>query len=143
MKEEFKATPASKASLSADREEAIRRMAYTLYEARGRIGGHELEDWLRAEALVAQASAERPGASPIVVAVDAASALVLPAEPFKTARKARPAAKAVGAAAKKAGAGAAKTATTTKAGTAVTPAGKTAAADAPARKRAPPKPRTP
>ena len=37
-------------------EEAVRRMAYTLYEARGCIGGHELEDWLRAEALVAQAS---------------------------------------------------------------------------------------
>jgi hypothetical protein len=29
--------------------EKIRRRAYELYEQRGRDGGHELEDWLRAE----------------------------------------------------------------------------------------------
>ena len=30
--------------------EAIGRRAYELYEARGRLPGHELEDWLAAEA---------------------------------------------------------------------------------------------
>jgi len=30
-------------------EEKIRRRAYALYEERGREGGHELDDWLRAE----------------------------------------------------------------------------------------------
>ena len=30
-------------------EEEIRRRAYELFEARGGEGGHELEDWLRAE----------------------------------------------------------------------------------------------
>ena len=31
-------------------EEEIRRRAYELYEARGRGDGHDLEDWLEAEA---------------------------------------------------------------------------------------------
>lgn len=31
-------------------EEEIRRRAYELYEARGRQDGHELDDWLEAEA---------------------------------------------------------------------------------------------
>lgn len=31
-------------------EEDIRARAYELFEARGREEGHELEDWLRAEA---------------------------------------------------------------------------------------------
>ncbi len=30
-------------------EETIRTLAYELYEERGREGGHELDDWLRAE----------------------------------------------------------------------------------------------
>ncbi len=30
-------------------EEQVRARAYELFEARGREGGHELEDWLRAE----------------------------------------------------------------------------------------------
>lgn len=34
----------------AEREEQIRRRAYELYEARGREDGHELDDWLQAEA---------------------------------------------------------------------------------------------
>jgi hypothetical protein len=38
-----------------DREEVIRLTAYSFYEARGRVDGHELEDWLKAEAQVAQA----------------------------------------------------------------------------------------
>jgi hypothetical protein len=33
-----------------DSEEEIRRRAYELYEARGRGDGHDLEDWLEAEA---------------------------------------------------------------------------------------------
>ena len=32
--------------------EQIRRRAYELYEERGREGGHEIEDWLRAESEV-------------------------------------------------------------------------------------------
>ena len=36
-----------------DIEEEIRRRAYELYEARGREDGHDLEDWLRAEAEIA------------------------------------------------------------------------------------------
>lgn len=31
-------------------EEEIRRRAYELYEARGREDGHDVEDWLEAEA---------------------------------------------------------------------------------------------
>ncbi|MGA8189298.1 MAG: DUF2934 domain-containing protein [Candidatus Sulfotelmatobacter sp.] len=31
-------------------EEEIRRRAYELYEERGREDGHDLDDWLRAEA---------------------------------------------------------------------------------------------
>jgi hypothetical protein len=31
-------------------EEEIRCRAYALYEERGREGGHDLDDWLRAEA---------------------------------------------------------------------------------------------
>ena len=33
-----------------NREEEIRRHAYELYEERGREDGHDVEDWLRAEA---------------------------------------------------------------------------------------------
>jgi len=32
------------------REEEIRRRAHELYEERGREDGHDMEDWLRAEA---------------------------------------------------------------------------------------------
>lgn len=32
------------------REDQIRGRAYELYEARGRTDGHDLEDWLEAEA---------------------------------------------------------------------------------------------
>ncbi len=37
---------------SFDRDQAIREAAYACYEARGREPGHELEDWLKAEALL-------------------------------------------------------------------------------------------
>jgi DUF2934 family protein len=33
-------------------EEEIRRRAYEIYEERGREDGHDLDDWLRAEAEV-------------------------------------------------------------------------------------------
>ena len=36
------------------REEQIRTRAYELYEARGREEGHDLEDWLEAEAKTTQ-----------------------------------------------------------------------------------------
>jgi hypothetical protein len=39
-------------------EQAVRRRAQELYEQRGRLAGHELEDWLQAEAEVA---AQHPG----------------------------------------------------------------------------------
>lgn len=36
----------------ADREQRVRETAYYYYEARGHVDGHEVEDWLRAEAEV-------------------------------------------------------------------------------------------
>jgi hypothetical protein len=39
--------------LATEREQAVRRVAYELYQARGGLDGHALEDWLQAEALVA------------------------------------------------------------------------------------------
>lgn len=48
--------PAS-ADPPAGHEEAVRRIAYVLYEERGCIDGHEVEDWLRAEVLVGQQAA--------------------------------------------------------------------------------------
>jgi len=37
-------------AVEADREEQIRMRAYELYEARGGEDGHDIEDWLEAEA---------------------------------------------------------------------------------------------
>ncbi len=39
-------------------EEAIRRRAYELYEQRGRKDGHDMDDWLRAEAEVTHSAAK-------------------------------------------------------------------------------------
>lgn len=39
-------------------QEQIRRRAYELYEQRGKEDGHELEDWLQAEAEVSQSMAK-------------------------------------------------------------------------------------
>lgn len=36
------------------REELIRQRAYSLYQARNCEGGHDLEDWLQAEAQISQ-----------------------------------------------------------------------------------------
>jgi hypothetical protein len=49
------AVPAAAAAATAapavvPREDFIREAAYFHFEARGGVGGHELEDWLRAEA---------------------------------------------------------------------------------------------
>jgi hypothetical protein len=38
--------------LKSEPDESIRKRAYELYEQRGHIDGHELEDWLQAEAEV-------------------------------------------------------------------------------------------
>lgn len=37
-------------ALSQDRLEKIRQRAYELYDARGRVEGHDFDDWLQAEA---------------------------------------------------------------------------------------------
>jgi hypothetical protein len=43
-------------------EEQIRCRAYELYEARGREGGHDMEDWLRAESEVTGNRSEKSAA---------------------------------------------------------------------------------
>jgi hypothetical protein len=45
-----------------EREYQIRLRAYQLYEARGREDGHELDDWLRAEAEIMQKKARTTAA---------------------------------------------------------------------------------
>jgi hypothetical protein len=40
-------------------EEEIRRHAYQLYEERGREDGHDLDDWLHAEAVVTGTAVRR------------------------------------------------------------------------------------
>ena len=42
-------------------EEEISRMAYQLYEQRGRVEGHALDDWLQAEALLRRSETHRAG----------------------------------------------------------------------------------
>ncbi|MBZ5707537.1 MAG: DUF2934 domain-containing protein [Acidobacteriia bacterium] len=50
--------PSSHTGLSPQQvEQAIRRRAQELYEQRGKVAGHEVEDWLQAEAEV---TAQRP-----------------------------------------------------------------------------------
>jgi hypothetical protein len=39
-------------------EDEIRRLAYQLYEERGREDGHDIDDWLRAEAELIGATTE-------------------------------------------------------------------------------------
>lgn len=41
------------------REEALRLLAYSYYEERGRADGHAMDDWLRAEAALGAADGER------------------------------------------------------------------------------------
>ena len=53
-KEVTKKQPTSVTSDQQELEHQIRRRAQELYEARGREDGHELDDWLRAEAEITQ-----------------------------------------------------------------------------------------
>jgi Protein of unknown function (DUF2934) len=46
------------------KDEFVRQAAYYYYEARGRIGGNELDDWLRAEAEFERMRAEGEAAAP-------------------------------------------------------------------------------
>lgn len=46
------------------KDEFVRQAAYYYYEARGRIGGNELDDWLRAEAEFERMRAEGAPAAP-------------------------------------------------------------------------------
>lgn len=46
-----------------DREQAIREAAYACFEARGCEPGHELDDWLKAEAMVQQANGDAAATS--------------------------------------------------------------------------------
>jgi hypothetical protein len=43
-------------------QEEIKRVAYELYEKSGRVGGHELENWLAAEKIVMARYAQKEGA---------------------------------------------------------------------------------
>lgn len=43
---------APEAEADSSRAERIREVAYQLYEARGHVDGHDLDDWLAAEAAV-------------------------------------------------------------------------------------------
>ena len=49
-----KTTSANSEESAVDLEEQISRRAYELYERRGREAGHEVEDWLQAEAELAE-----------------------------------------------------------------------------------------
>ena len=57
-KTEFEVGDVNRGVPVEEQPERIRRRAYELYEARGREDGHEVEDWLQAEAEVA--AGERP-----------------------------------------------------------------------------------
>lgn len=52
------ADAASAAQIDPDPEQEVRQIAYALYEARGCVDGHDLEDWLTAETQVRQALAD-------------------------------------------------------------------------------------
>jgi hypothetical protein len=52
-------TPTQVTKSTPDLQEQIRLRAYELYEQREKDGGHELDDWLQAEAEVAQQKAKK------------------------------------------------------------------------------------
>lgn len=64
------AAPAAQADSDDHREQCVRRAAYALFEARGCGYGHELEDWLKAEAEV-EAQRQQGFADPSSAAVSA------------------------------------------------------------------------
>lgn len=47
-----KSSAKSAAQAGPEREARIREAAYARYESRGRVDGHDLDDWLAAEAAV-------------------------------------------------------------------------------------------
>jgi len=77
---ESRAVPARATARDGGRDDAIRRTAFLLYEARGRVPGHEMEDWLQAEMLVT-----------LQEAADAAASAAKPAKVPRTAKAAKPA----------------------------------------------------
>jgi len=50
MAKELTKKQTAKNETEPNREQEIRRRAYTLYEERGHEDGHDVDDWLRAEA---------------------------------------------------------------------------------------------
>jgi hypothetical protein len=50
-------TPTQVRKSTPDLQEQIGHRAYELYEQRGRVDGHELDDWLQSEAEVTQKKA--------------------------------------------------------------------------------------
>jgi len=58
LTEDSAAPPTVNPAPDVDREELIRKAAYALYEQRGSGPGHELEDWLEAEARVTSAATD-------------------------------------------------------------------------------------
>lgn len=51
--------PAAASPSTGELRQEIARLAYELYLRRGRVNGRDLEDWLRAEAIVAFRTAQR------------------------------------------------------------------------------------
>lgn len=58
-KSKFREPRSGKANLPRDTEERIRRLAFELYERRGRIDGFALDDWLQAEVEILGAQEQR------------------------------------------------------------------------------------
>jgi hypothetical protein len=50
-------------TFSIDTQEQVRRRAFEIYEQRGRADGHELDDWLQAEAEVVSQQSKAMGAT--------------------------------------------------------------------------------
>jgi hypothetical protein len=63
------ASPADQGVRSPEVENAIRRRAQDLYEHRGRLPGHEVEDWLQAESEVTREFASAPTPTPAFVVI--------------------------------------------------------------------------
>ena len=61
-KDPAKKPPATVASEPQELENQIRQRAYELYEAHGREDGHDLDDWLRAEAEITGTNIEAAAA---------------------------------------------------------------------------------
>ena len=52
----------AQAQSAPDLEEKLRQRAYELYEARGREAGHDVDDWLQAEAELSAAKSSTEAA---------------------------------------------------------------------------------